>query len=535
VSLLVALAERLQATGGDAPGFLRRVQREHPADFWANLALGNALKFAGPGEAIGYYRVALAIRPKSAVGYYNLGDVLRFQDWQDEAIEYYKQALRIDPREAKAQDSLSTLLKDTARLDEGIDYFRQAVRSDPENFWAHVHLGGALKDAGRLDEAVGHFQKAVALDPKNAAPRNGLRGVGVRQGRGEEVRAEWQKALEAGPPEHDAWFGYAELCLFLGHEDEYRRARRALLGSFRASTDPFTAERTGRACLYLPASDDELRQATVLIDRAVVRGRTAPHWSYPYFLFAKGLAEYRHGRLEGAIWVMKGEAARVLGPAPRLVVAMAEYRQGHREVARKTLAAAVLEYDWSAAPADNRDAWICHLLRREAETLILPELPAFLAGKHRPRDNDERVALLGACQFKGLYRTAAGLYADAFAADPKLAEKAESRFRAARCAALAGCGGGSDAGQLSTAERARWRREAREWLRADLAALARLGQGSPQERAQARQALRRWRADTDLAGTRDAEGLARLPAEEQEEWRKLWAEVEALLRQAQPK
>src|SRR5262249_31753504 len=147
--------------------------------------------------------------------------------------------------------------------------------------------------------------------------------------------------------------------------------------------------RAGRACLYLPASDDELRQATALIDRAVVRGRSAPHWAYPYFLFAKGMAEYRHGRLEGAIWVMKGEAAPVPGPAPRLVVALAEPRQGHQEAARKTLAAAVLEYDWSAAPADNRDAWICHLLRREAEALILPDLPAFLAGKHQPRDNSE--------------------------------------------------------------------------------------------------------------------------------------------------
>jgi len=42
------------------------------------------------------------------------------------------------------------------------------------------------------------------------------------------------------------------------------------------------------------------------------------------------------------------------------------------------------------------------------------------------------------------------LYADAFAADPKLAEDlhTESRYRAACSAALAGCGLGKDSGNL---------------------------------------------------------------------------------------
>src|SRR5262249_51649243 len=97
VSLLVAVGQRLQAAGGDAPTFLRRVQRAHPADFWANLALGNALKYGGSGEAIGYYRVALAIRPGEAVGDYNLAEVLRFQNWLDEAIDYYRRALQAEP------------------------------------------------------------------------------------------------------------------------------------------------------------------------------------------------------------------------------------------------------------------------------------------------------------------------------------------------------------------------------------------------------------------------------------------------------
>jgi serine/threonine-protein kinase len=51
VPLLLALGERLGAAGGDAPAFLKRVQSEYPADFWANLILGDALVKAAPVEA----------------------------------------------------------------------------------------------------------------------------------------------------------------------------------------------------------------------------------------------------------------------------------------------------------------------------------------------------------------------------------------------------------------------------------------------------------------------------------------------------
>ena len=79
------------------------------------------------------------------------------------------------------------------------------------------------------------------------------------------------------------------------------------------------------------------------------------------------------------------------------------------------LAEAVLACDWRANQALNRDVWIYHILRREAEGLILPNLSAFLEGKYRPRDHDEQLAMLGACLFTNRTRMSARLYADAFA------------------------------------------------------------------------------------------------------------------------
>jgi serine/threonine-protein kinase len=54
---------------------------------------------------------------------------------------------------------------------------------------------------------------------------------------------------------------------------------------------------------------------------------------------------------------------------------MAQYQNGQKDQARKTLAAAGASHDWSAAKATNRDAWISHILRREAEALVGAERP----------------------------------------------------------------------------------------------------------------------------------------------------------------
>ena len=195
-----------------------------------------------------------------------------------------------------------------------------------------------------------------------------------------------------------------------------------------------------------------------------------------------------------------------------------------------------VSHDWSAAKADRLEHWIAHVLRREAEAWILPNLPAFLEGKYQPRDNDERLALVGSCQFQGRRAAEAGLLAAAFAADPKLAEDPVTghRYRAAAAAAVAGCGGGADGAALSEPERARWREQARAWLRLDLAAWTKwLEAAKPADRAEVQKALACWREDTDLAGLRDADALQKLPPAERQECRVLWQEMAALLRRAQ--
>jgi serine/threonine-protein kinase len=314
--------------------------------------------------------------------------------------------------------------------------------------------------------------------------------------------------------------------LFLGKEDEYLRARRELLARFGASTDPHVAERTSRACLLFRLTGDELQTALKLSERATGVDRSKYQSVYPHFQFLRGLAEFRQGQFDRAIATMRGDAARVLGPAPGLVLAMALHKKGEVEAARRTLAEAVVSHDWRADHARNQDAWIFHVLRREAERQIVPMLPEFLAGKYQPRDPYERLAFVGACQYANRFATAALLYAEAFAAAPHLEEDTMVwyRWQAARTAALAGCGTGEEAKNLDAAARKRWREQARKWLRADLAKCDKL-QTDAETRKGAKQFLLTWKAEQDFSGLREPAELAKLSPEERKDCQALWDEV----------
>jgi hypothetical protein len=172
------------------------------------------------------------------------------------------------------------------------------------------------------------------------------------------------------------------------------------------------------------------------------------------------------------------------------------------------------------------DQWVLtceQLIEREKKLLDV------LAGKSKPANTRERLEWAMLCIHTRRYAAAVRLLGEAFEAESKLADDLEAghRYRAARMAAVAGVGQGRDAGQLTNEAKAALRKQALDWLRADLAAWR-----SHSEASQRARVLRSWRANKALAGVRDEEGLAKLPPAERAVWRELWAEVEKLLKPA---
>ncbi len=157
-----------------------------------------------------------------------------------------------------------------------------------------------------------------------------------------------------------------------------------------------------------------------------------------------------------------------------------------------------------------------------------------LAGKVQPATNRERLDFVEICRARQNYVGAVKLCTEAFAIDPRLAgdPKNAHRFNAACYAALAAAGQGKDADKLDEPERVRLRKQAVEWLRADLALWTNQTGSETMERELLQKALKRWQDDSDLASLRDDDTVAKLPADERDLCRKLWTDVAALLKRA---
>jgi eukaryotic-like serine/threonine-protein kinase len=531
VPLVVALQKRFHILGGDPVPYLKRIQTVLPDNHHVNFTLGYLLYLRNqPAEAVGYLRVALVGQSRTStqpvLSY--LGCALRDTGQAEDALETFRQSLRMEPEFARNSNNYQhfvSLLTTLGRHDEAMRYVEIALPRNGNDVGLREVRANCLETKGKYDEALAELLRAARCDPRRLSVQSALQRVALKCNHLAEARGAWANLIAAEPPEHEAWDGYAELSLFLGDEVEYRRVRRALLARFGESKAQ-VAERTGRACVLAPGTPEEIAGGAALIDRALAADKNDyPEWAYPYFQVAKALAEYRAGRWTSSVAALEGDASRVLLPAPQLILALDLHCLKREDEARAALVKAVLSFDWRPSRAGDREAWMFHVLRREAEGMILPDLPAFLEGKYEPRSNDERLALIGACQSRERFRLAAQLYADAFAADPNLGVDPATRmqFNAARMAALAGCG--DEPASNQPADGRVWRTRARAWLRLDLAALSGI---VPQNSKFVREELKHWRNEPDLAGLREPAELSKLSAEERNDCRALWEEVDRL-------
>jgi hypothetical protein len=158
------------------------------------------------------------------------------------------------------------------------------------------------------------------------------------------------------------------------------------------------------------------------------------------------------------------------------------------------------------------------------------------SGKEKLNNAYERAEFATFCGYRQhLNRAAVKFFAEAFIAAPKLAEDLDANYRynAACFAACAAAGRGEDAAKLDEQRQADFRKQALQWLQADLSAWNRLLENDPKLNGRTiEQMMRHWQQDADLADVRGSEALAKLPTTEREGWRTLWVDVENLRKKA---
>jgi tetratricopeptide (TPR) repeat protein len=411
--------------------------------------------------------------------------------WRDKAA---LARLAREARVAELSPQLAAALGRALLRNKGdaVPLLREAQARYPHDFWLNFELGRALFVAKERDEAIGYYCAALALRPSAAAVHNDLGSALYDRGKREEAIRHFEEALRLDPK-------------LAGAHNNLGNALYAK-GKLAEAVGPF------EQALRL---DPKYAQAHVGL----------------------GLALYGKGRLDEAV----GHYQEALRIDPK-------YAQAHGALGEALLALG----RWAEARDATRrclDLWpqrhplralVTRQLHRQLQQCermlaLEPRLPAVLAVKDRPASAAECLDFAALCRSKKQYAAAARFYADAFAADPKLADDLGAFHRYAAClAALAAAGKGTDAPQPDAKERARLRRQALDWLRADLALWAKqLEQNTPPMQAEVQRILRHWQQDPDLVGVRDAAALTKLPEAERADWQKLWADVAALLKKAE--
>jgi tetratricopeptide (TPR) repeat protein len=400
-----------------------------------------------------------------------------------------------------------------------VGLLRRGQQRFPADFWANMHLAWALTQTQPplLEEAIGFFRACVALRPRSAGARLNLGAALKAKGDVSGAIAEFRESIRLMP---DCAAAHHDLGIALLDKDQLEEA---------------IAECREACRLKSQVADGHLNLGNALwrkgrLDEAIAEYHEAIGLKPDDAGLHAGLgnALVDKGQLDEAIAECR-EAFRLNPPEGRALahnnLSMALWCNGQRDEAIAECREAIRLKPNLALAHNNLGVYLCEQGKPvEAEA-------AFRKALELKPDWAQVHSNLGTALVRQ------GKLTEAVATCRKAIELqrdcAEAYYNGACASALAGCGQGEDAAKLGNQERSRFRRQALDWLRVNLAAYRRLLEKEPDKAGPpVREQMQHWQQDTDFAGVRGQDALAKLPEAERQQWQKLWADVADLLARA---
>jgi serine/threonine protein kinase/tetratricopeptide (TPR) repeat protein len=408
-------------------------------------------------------------------------------------------------------------------------------------------LGAVLNDAGRLDDSAAAYERALKVYEALTARHPDIplyqSGLAANQTNLGNVRAATGRPDEAARAHRSAITIYQALTQ--RHPDILRyqnglAASQSNLGIVLAAA--------GRA----DEAAGAYRAALAMLEALVTRnpevetyqvGLARSHYNLCELLRSTGRFVEAAEEIKKAITIYQPLVARNLDATEyKTPLADCHFQLAFIRKAQGEFPDALSAFQAAAKFAPPGTPLAAALAKHISDTTVTismaRRLSGVLEGKDKPKDAMERLAFARLCNDTLRYGAAARLWAEALAADSKLAEdrQTQPRYNAACAAMLAAAGKAKHEPPLDDQAKARLRAQALVWLKNELAAWTQVLNTDPDKtRATVVLALQHWQKDPDLAAIRDASSVDNLPVAEQKEWRDLWAEVGVLLGRAQGK
>jgi serine/threonine-protein kinase len=519
----------------EAATLLADLTRLRPDDVRHYDCLGDILKEQGkPKDAAKAYEAAVAKareavkkRVESPHAHQLLGLALSHNGQKDEARLEYQKALRLNTANPQVLVDRAHTLLEHKQFGDAAEACRAALEFRPGQTDILLMLARAQVNLRQFDEAAKSLA-GVGLPSGNDTALSNLALDYQFQNKPEEAIRLARELLHRHPDN----FGYTDL---LG-------GGLRLVGEFEESLEMIrSASRLASGPLFREYSPNAIGILLRLLGRheeAIAEYREA--------LRINPMSDVTNSNLAEALWEIgsRDEAIALLrkqlavrpksgvyrGQLGEFLFQQGQFGEGLAELKRyqEQNQGEIDRFNFGKYFIQQaRESLSAKIRTYERTAALAPRLPAVLKGDDRPKDTEEALAFMTLCGHQGRHAAATRLGQEILARDPAKTDEFQRTSWAGE-AARAAAGEGIDAPPDQPA-RAALRHQALEWLRADLDIAAKMIEERDSDaHRKARYQLGLTRYFFELASVRNEAALAKLPRAERDEWRKFWADLDAL-------
>jgi WD40 repeat protein/tetratricopeptide (TPR) repeat protein len=257
----------------------------------------------------------------------------------------------------------------------------------PEDGSAWAAVGAAHAELRHWEDAIAAYTRAIECGAEGGSAWHGRGLARAEKGAWGGAAADLQEAAAHGLADWDLWYELALAQLGAGDEAGYRATCAGLRERFGKSGDVYNANSLAWICVLAPGGTDDPAWPIRVAEERVGTDPKGAGWTDAH-LNTLAVALYRAGKYaEAATRLDQAVQASHQGGLLQdwLFLAMAHYRLGHTDDARKWLKKAADELDRLGSAGDlggpsALPGWTnrleCQLFRREAERVVNGTAPS---------------------------------------------------------------------------------------------------------------------------------------------------------------
>ena len=142
---------------------------------------------------------------------YILGNILKFQDKNNEAIAAYKKSISLNKDFSEAYNNLANVQKKIELFEDALLNYKNAIRTNGNNLEAYYNLANLFKSLKNYEEANKNYKKVLKLNPNFSDAYNNIGTIYSILGKFNDARDFYIKSMEINKYFAEPYKNYVQL------------------------------------------------------------------------------------------------------------------------------------------------------------------------------------------------------------------------------------------------------------------------------------------------------------------------------------